>query len=104
MGSGRPLKRHLSVIEPRGYLHYWFVINLLYEPNKVLVGCVERGIIVRDTYQVTSVAGNFGSEDEGIGMLNAAGPFPQALLQCVISSLTISSISLSFKHHLLSRF
>lgn len=68
-------------------LKLWFVINLLYEPNKVLVGCVERGIIAKGTYQVTSVVGNFGSEDGGTGILSAAGHFPQALLQPIISSL-----------------
>lgn len=88
------------------HLNYWFITNLLYEPDKVLVGCVERGIIARDTYQVIAVAGNFGSEDggRGTGMLSTAGLFPQALTQPIISSLTISTISLSFKHLLLSPF
>lgn len=60
------------------YWNYWFLICLLYDPNKVLVGCVERGSIARDTCQVMSVTGNFVGEDVGgrTGMLSAAGHFP----------------------------
>lgn len=61
--------------------NYWFVICLLYDPNKVLVGCVERGSIARDTCQVMSVTGDFDGEDVGgrTGLLSAAGHFPSGI-------------------------